>query len=518
MIVGEFDIDDNLTSTTIGNAKVTDPMFSQVLQRLSGWEAIDTWIALTGALAAMACALPGTWLVLRRQSLLGDALSHAVLPGIVLAYLGMSWLEERGWLANPAHVSGATGLGRVAEGMSLVARRQGALFVGAALSGVIAALLSEVVQRWGRVERSAALGVVFTSMFALGLLLIRLFADRSHLDPGCVLYGNLEMTAFDTIAGTIVPQAVLVNAAMLLINGVLIVLFFKELRLNTFDPELGAAQGLRPGWVTLGLMSVTAATVVAAFESVGAILVIAMLIVPGATARLLTDRLSTMLWLSVIVAASGAMLGHVFALTLPPLIYEQAGKGGVGLDQRVRGVSSAGMMAVATFGCFLLAVVASPRHGLGRVWLDRLRLQLRIAREDLLGRLYRRDESSADARAGSRRPAHLARSDDMRRPATWFVWFARRSLIRQGLILAETSGDSLTETGSAAARNLVRSHRLWESYMARHFELPDDHLHATAEQVEHFLGPELQAELAAELDQPTTDPHGKAIPHQVDGK
>ena len=356
-------------------------MFSEFVQRLFLWEGIDTWIALTGALAAMACALPGTWLVLRRQSLLGDALSHAVLPGIVLAYLGMSWMEEIGWLADPSHVTSTTGIGRVAEGMSLVARRQGALFVGAALSGVLAALLSEVVQRWGRVERSAALGVVFTSMFALGLLLIRLFADRAHLDPGCVLYGNLETTAFDTIGGTTIPQAVVVNAGMLLINGLLILLFFKELCLNTFDPELGAAQGLKPGWVSLGLMSLTAATVVAAFESVGAILVIAMLIVPGATARMLTDRLPVMLGLSVVVAACGAVLGHVFALTLPAMVY----KYGFGLDQRVMDASSAGMMAVTTFGLFMLAVIGSPKHGLGRVWLDRLRLQFRIAREDLLG-------------------------------------------------------------------------------------------------------------------------------------
>ena len=477
-------------------------MFSEFLQRLSVWEGIDTWIAITGALAAMACALPGTWLVLRRQSLLGDALSHAVLPGIVLAYLGMSWMEEIGWLADPSHVSSATGIGRVAEGMSLVARRQGALFIGAALSGVVAALLSELVQRWGRVERSAALGVVFTSMFALGLLLIRLFADRAHLDPGCVLYGNLETTAFDTIGGTMIPQAVVVNAGMLLLNGLLILLFFKELCLNTFDPELGAAQGLKPGWVSLGLMSLTAATVVAAFESVGAILVIAMLIVPGATARMLTDRLPAMLGLSVIVAACGAVLGHVFALTLPAMVY----KYGFGLDQRVMDASSAGMMAVTTFGLFMMAVIASPRHGLGRVWLDRLRLQLRIAREDLLGGLYRREEAAVGNPSTSPQQSNAPRTNVLQ-------WFARNSLIRQGLIQVDPTGDTLTSTGTTEARNLVRSHRLWESYMARHFDLPDDHLHATAEDVEHFLGPELQAELAAELDQPTTDPHGKTIPH-----
>ena len=502
-------------------------MFAEFRQRLSDWESLDTWIAVTGALAAMACALPGTWLLLRRQSMLGDALSHAVLPGIVIAYLGMSWMEDAGWLAAPGATAAAGtvpgtksrpgtkaepdgGIGRVAEGMSFVARRQMALFLGAALSGVVAALLSEVIQRWGRVERSAALGVVFTSMFALGLLLLRLFADRTHLDPGCVLYGNLEATPYDTLSGTGIPKAVVVNGAMLLLNGLLILLFFKELRLNTFDPELGAAQGLRPHWVSLVLMSVTAATVVAAFESVGAILVIAMLIVPAATARLLTDRLATMLWLSLLIAAAGAVVGHAFAITLPAMICSRIGY------PQVRDASTAGMMSVTAFGGFLLALVASPRHGVARAWLDRLRLSLRIAREDLLGGLYRREEAIAAGAAVARGPAgvEVARTrphDEARQPG-WFQWLARRSLIHQRLIQAGPAGDALTESGAVAARNLVRSHRLWELYMARHFALPHDHLHATAEQVEHFLGPELQAELAAELDQPTTDPHGKSIP------
>lgn len=471
-------------------------MFTEFFRLLSGWQNLDTWIAITGALAAMACALPGTWLILRRQSLLGDALSHAVLPGIVLSYLMMSWLEHAGWLSSG--VSSADGLGRVAEGMSFVARRQLALFLGAALSGIVAAVLSEAIQRWGRVERSAALGVVFTSMFALGLLLIRLFADQAHLDPNCVLYGSLEATTrSSTLAGTRIPLAAVVNGLMLLVNGLLIALFFKELRLNTFDPELGASQGLRPGWMSLALMSVTAATVVAAFESVGAILVIAMLIVPGATARLLTDRLSTMLALSLVVAAVGAVLGHVFAITLPAIICSRMG------FPEVEDASTAGMMAVSTCGLFALALLASPQHGIAHAQLDRLRLRLRIAREDLLGRLYRREES---ATAGS-----PIRVDDSTQSG-WLQWMARRSLLRQHLIQAGAAGDSLTESGISVARSLVRSHRLWEAYMARHFNLPGDHLHATAEQVEHFLGPELQAELASELDQPTTDPHGKSIP------
>ena len=126
-------------------------------------------------------------------------------------------------------------------------------------------------------------------------------------------------------------------------------------------------------------------------------------------------------------------------------------------------------------------------------------------------RATKRERSGRSLRQGRRGPVP-------ERTPSWMAWFARSRLLRRRLIRATMSGDVLTERGDAEARSLVRSHRLWESYMARHFELPGDHLHATAEQVEHYLGPDLQAELAAELDQPATDPHGKAIPSTEDSR
>lgn len=474
-------------------------MFSEFLQGLSAWESLDTSIAMIGVLAGMACALPGTWLILRRQSMLGDALSHAVLPGIVIAYLGVTWLEHSGYLTSAAAVSSASDPARVAEGMSIVVRRQMVLFLGAGVSAVFAAVVSDLIQRWGRVERSAALGVVFTSMFALGLLLVRLLADRAHLDAGCVLYGNLEANAATYLPGTHLPQAAIVNGGMLLLNGLLVIAFFKELKLSTFDPGLAQAFGMRASWVSLAVMSATAATVVAAFESVGAILVIAMMIVPGATARLLTDRLGTMLVLSLVIAAVGAVVGHLLAITLPPIVCPRLG------FAEVQDVGTAGMIAATSGGLFVLAILASPRHGVLRVVVDRMRLRVRIIREDLLGRLYRRMEATKAGRA-------IAEHERAIPAAATLKWFARRELIARGLIVAGPTEDALTSAGEAAARSLVRSHRLWEAYMARHFDLPDDHLHATAEQVEHFLSPDIQAELAAELNEPATDPHGKSIP------
>ena len=267
----------------------------------SDWSAIDTWIVVTAALAAMACALPGTFLLLRRESLMGDALSHATLPGMVLAFLALNAAEHAGWLSPGG----------------LAAWRHPALFVGAAISGVLCGLLAELLQRWGRMEPSAALGVVFTSLFALGLLLIRTWADQAHIDPGCVLYGNLEMVIADPFGNTGIPRAVVINGGMLVINGTLLLLFYKELKLCTFDRDLAVSLGIPADRIHLLLLAVTGATVVAAFESVGSILVIAMLVAPPATALLLSDRLQGVLIGAVIIGAATALGGHLAALAIP---------------------------------------------------------------------------------------------------------------------------------------------------------------------------------------------------------
>ncbi len=461
-------------------------MFRELISILSGWGWLDTWTVLIGALAAMSCSLPGAWLLLRRQSLLGDALSHSILPGIVLAYLALHRLEVNHWVTPNA------------------GSRHLVLFLGAAVSGVLSAVITELIQRWGRMDRDASIGVVFTSMFALGLLLIRMFADKVHVDPGCVLYGSLETSVLMRLSDAIpIPQAAAVNGIILAVNGLIVLIFFKELRLSTFDPGLAGAVGVNAKWIQLGLMTMTAATLVAAFESVGAILVIAMLIVPAATARLLTDRLGMMLILTLIIAALSALLGHAGAITIPSMLFSRLGY------TDVRDASTAGMMAIAAGCLFIVTILASPRHGLIRRTLDRLRLKIRIASEDRLGSLFRRDELTT-TNSTSTQVDH-----DQMSAGTWFDWLALKHLFRHRLITAASPTATLTDRGRDLARNLVRSHRLWEAYMARHFDLPGDHLHATAEEVEHFLSPELQKELAIELDQPTLDPHGKSIPRPL---
>lgn len=457
-------------------------MLTEMIDRLRDWGPLDTWIVVTAALSAMACALPGVFLVLRRQSMMGDALSHTVLPGIVCAFLATHALRSAGWIGDASYES--------AQHIAMLA--------GAVLVGILTAVLTEWIQQVGRVENTAALGVVFTTLFALGLLLIRLAADQVHLDPDCVLYGNIETSVYGQRG---VPSAVWLNGGMLVVNGLLVVVFYKELRLAAFDPALATTLGVPARAMHYALMAVTAATLVAAFESVGSILVIAMLIAPAATAFLLTDRLSRMIVLSLIVAASSAVLGHALAISAPGVLF-----GGLGFPAD-EAASTAGTMAVACGMFFVLAVLFAPRQGIVSKALHTAALGLKIAAEDMLGSLYRREEAALSA-GPPLQPEHdqtLGISPWLRRLATW-------RLTRGGMLAFDQGTPRLTPAGRQAAETLVRSHRLWESYMSRHFPLSEDHLHEAASVVEHYLGRELREELSAELDQPATDPHGRAIP------
>lgn len=285
------------------------------------WTELDTWIVLTGALTAMACAVPGVFLLLNKQSMLGDAISHAVLPGLAIGFL----------------VSGS--------------RDPLPMFVGAVLAGLFTGVVSGVIERRGRVEAGASLGVVFCSLFALGLILIRLAADHVDLDPGCVLYGALELAVIDSAT---VPRIVWQSGAILILNLFLAGVFFKELQVVAFDPRFAKASGIPSGLIQQGLTVVTALTTVVAFESVGSILVIAMLIVPGASAMLLSRSVSGVLLWSLIVAISSAVLGHVLAISVAPTwLGLLTGRHDLG------SLSSAGMMAASAGGIFFSLLAAS---------------------------------------------------------------------------------------------------------------------------------------------------------------
>lgn len=293
---------------------------------------MDGWIVAAGILCAVASALLGCFLVLRKMSMMGDAISHAVLPGLAIAFL----------------VTGS--------------RASLPMFIGAALAGVLTALFTEWIRGFGKVDEGASMGVVFTALFAVGLLLVVRAADAVDLDPGCVLYGAIELTPLDTVLvrGFEIPRVVIMLGAVCLLNLVVVCCFYKELNISSFDPALATTLGINARFMHYLLMTLVAITTVASFETVGNILVVAMLVVPAATAYLLTDRLSRMLLLATLFGAAAAVVGHIAAISVPAAFGHQS-------------TNTAGMMALVA-GCLLLVVsFASPRYGILRRILHRFR-------------------------------------------------------------------------------------------------------------------------------------------------
>jgi manganese/zinc/iron transport system permease protein len=249
---------------------------------------------LIGILVAVACALPGNFLVLRRQALIGDAISHVVLPGIVVAFLLTGVIAA--W----------------------------PMLLGAAAAAVVAVAAIEAIRRLGRIEPGAAMGVVFTTMFAGGVLLLEQSDTSSvHLDVEHALFGNLESliwldatgwsSLLDPVALAGLPVELGRMAAALALVTAFIVVFWRPLKISTFDEGFAQTVGVCTQPLGLALVILSAIAAVAAFDAVGSIIVIAMFICPPAAARLMTNQLEKQLIWSVIFAATSAVVGYVLA-------------------------------------------------------------------------------------------------------------------------------------------------------------------------------------------------------------
>lgn len=274
-------------------------------------------ILLTAVVTAVAAALPGTYLVLRRTALVSDAISHAILPGIVVAFFLTHDLN------SPL------------------------LLISAAATGVLTVFLIEALLRSRLVPEDASIGLVFPVLFSIGVILISRYAGGVHLDTDSVLLGEIAWVPFDqmVLAGIeLGPRALWTMGAILLLNLLVIGLAWKELKLATVDPGLAALLGFSPAAIHYSLMAMVSITAVGAFDAVGSILVVALMIAPPATAYLVVDRFAPMLWVGAAVAAASAVLGYAVAYVLD--------------------VSIAGSMAGACGILFAAALLLAPRRGL----------------------------------------------------------------------------------------------------------------------------------------------------------
>jgi manganese/zinc/iron transport system permease protein len=360
-------------------------------------------IQAIAAVVAAACALPGVFLVLRRMALISDAISHAILPGIVLAFFVV---ED---LSSPL------------------------LVAGAAVMGIVTVVLVELLRRTELVREDAAIGLVFPVLFSVGVVLIARYADDVHLDIDAVLLGELAFAPFDrwvVVGYDLGPSALWLMGGILVLNALFIAAFYKELKLATFDAGLAVALGFSPALVHYALMALVSVTAVGAFDAVGSILVVALMIAPPATAYLLTDRLPVMLGLAALAGAAagigGYWLAHWFDLAI------------------------AGSMAAVAGGAFAAAWLAAPQRGLVALARRRTRQRWEFAQGALAIHLLQH-ENQPEA-------AEESEIEHLNRHLRWDPDFAAkvvRQARRRGLVEQRDGMLALTARGRGVADQLM---------------------------------------------------------------
>ena len=304
-------------------------------------------IQLIASIVAIACAIPGTFLVLRKMALISDAISHSILPGLVLGFFITHDLN------SPL------------------------LIIMAAFTGVITVVLVEFIQKTRLVKEDTAIGLVFPVLFSIGVILIAKNANDVHLDTDAILLGELAFAPFDRFLVNgldLGPKSLWIIGTILLITIGLLVAFFKELKISTFDAGLATALGFSPVIIHYGLMSVASITIVGSFDAVGAILVVALMIAPAATAYLLTDNLKKMLSLSVLFGVFSAIAGYWLAHWL--------------------NASIAGSMTTILGFVFLIAYLFAPKRGLFAVLYRSKQQQVEVSLLTFLLHLNNHQEES----------------------------------------------------------------------------------------------------------------------------
>ena len=289
------------------------------------------------------------------------------------------------------------------------------------------------------------------------------------------------------------PRVVLNLSAVLVLNLLFILMFWKELKLSSFDPVLATTTGFNARVIHYLLMTLVAVTSVASFESVGNILVVAMFVVPPSAAYLLTDRLGWMVVISVLIAGASGILGHIGALVIPSWF-------------GFHSTSTAPMMATSAGALFVLAAVFAPRHGILMRFLRQRMLSWKIFREDILALLFRLEEKSAQRAVRPREIQQLLFTGRLSISVA-LHWQRIRGLLRE-----KKGAYELTVSGRQKAESVIRAHRLWEQYLVERADIPRERIHDKAERFEHFTDARLRSRLDDETSPSTVDPHGSIIP------
>ncbi len=405
---------------------------------------------LIGAVGGML----GCFALLRRQSLLGDALAHAALPGVCLAYL----------------------LTRSKDSVPLL--------IGATIAGLVGALVILAITRSSKISEDSAIGIVLSVFFGAGIVLLTYiqhlpFGNQSGLDK--FLFGQ---------AATLVPRDIATIALVGTVVTLTVILFFQQFKLITFDREYALSLGIRATRFEILLTVLLVLIVVIGLQTVGVVLIVATLITPAAAARQWTDRLGVMLLLGALIGGFSGSVGAFLSASL-----ERLPTGPV-------------IVLVATV-ILQVSILFAPRRGQLWAWLRSRRMAGRIQQENLLKDLYLWAERNHERHATQVPWAFLRGGRGQSGSAIQRV---ASTLERRGELEREADGASLTDLGLERALRVVRKHRLWELYLSQRLELQSDHVHRDAEVMEHALDDATVGRIDELLGFPSRDPHGRAIP------
>jgi ABC-type Mn2+/Zn2+ transport system permease subunit/Mn-dependent DtxR family transcriptional regulator len=412
--------------------------------------------ALAGSiLLGICCGLLGSFLVVRKMALFGDALSHAVLPGVALGFL---------WNMSKDPV---------------------AILIGATLAGLLGAVAVNMIRQTTRLKEDTALGLVLAGFFAVGICMVTMIqrlpsGNKSGIDK--FLFGQ---------AAAIGPEDVRLMAIVTILAIVVITLFYKEFLVASFDPGFARICGMPTQAAHYALMLLLAFAVVIALQAVGVVLVSAMLITPAASAYLVSDRMHRV---AILAAGFGVIAGAVgaFVSYLRPSL------------------PTGPFMVLAASLIFAATFFFSPRHGLAVKWWRQRSSSRRVGRENTLKAIYHVLETGSFKDEG----VTLLELAERRKDTLEAVTREAEALRSHGLatLALEDKTIYLTPAGRQRATAIVRNHRLWELYLNHAAQIPADHVHEDAEKIEHVLGEETVRELERRLDYAKTDPHGKTIP------
>ncbi|QXD24945.1 metal ABC transporter permease [Opitutia bacterium ISCC 51] len=426
------------------------------------------YAVLAALMLGTCCGLLGSFIVVRKLSLMGDTLSHAVLPGVALGFL---WTMTK----NPWSI-----------------------FIGATIAGLLGTVVVHGIHTTTHIKEDSAMGIVLSGFYAIGICLHTMI---QHLPNGNK--AGLDKFMFGQAAALSESDLVMI-AVVTGVSLLLITLFYKEFLVTSFDNAFASSIGMPAKFFHYQLMLLLAFSVVVGLQAVGIVLVSAMLITPAATAYLLTDRMHRML-----------ILASVFGM--------MAGIGGAFFSYLGNSLPTGPFMIVSASTLFGLALLFGPRYGIVPRWVRQLNRNNRIQIENTLKAVYQIREK-ADFKEDGVSLQQLGEQRNL--PLSEVKKEAKRLIRERYATLASSDDDTLnqnqmiyfTPSGWENACRIVRNHRLWELYLTKSAHYQPDHVHDDAEEIEHVLGENIVRELERLLDFPTLDPHGKRIPSVIDLK